>query len=237
MTYDRNEGSGDRDLLVATDLSAGYGGNPVVRNVSLRVAEGEIVALLGANGAGKTTTLLALAGELRPLGGTVDFLGAPVRGGLHMTARRGLGFVPEEKSVIFGLSVTDNLRLGRGDVSIAFDLFPELTPLRRRMAGTLSGGEMQMLTFARALSRKPKIVLADELSLGLAPLVVQRLGRAIKDAARAGIGVLVVEQQARTALSMSDRAYLLRHGTIALEGTSSDLMTRIDEIESRYLSE
>jgi len=232
-----NEPSEGRDLLIASHLSAGYAGNPVIQDVSLRVAAGEVVALLGANGAGKTTTLLALAGELRPLAGTVELLGSPVSGGLHVSARRGLGFVPEEKSVIFGLSVLDNLRLGRGDMSIAFELFPELTPLRRRLAGNLSGGEMQILTFARILSRKPKVVLADELSLGLAPLVVQRLGHAIKEAARSGIGVLVVEQQARTALSLSDRAYLLRHGQVALEGTSAELMSRIDEIESRYLSE
>jgi branched-chain amino acid transport system ATP-binding protein len=160
-----------------------------------------------------------------------------VSGGIHTSARRGLGFVTEERSVIFSLSVVDNLRLGRGDLDKAFTLFPELAPLRRRIAGSLSGGEQQILTFARALSRSPRVLLADEMSLGLAPMVVQRLGRALRDAATLGIGVLLVEQQARTALSLADRAYVLRQGEVVLEGPADDLMGRIDQIEAGYLSE
>jgi branched-chain amino acid transport system ATP-binding protein len=224
-------------VLRAEGLSAGYGGNPVVRGINLHVNAGEIVGLLGANGAGKTTTLLALAGELRALKGEVQMLGRTARGPLHQRASRGLGFVTEEKSVIFGLNVLDNLRLGRGDLDKAFELFPELQPLRRRLAGTLSGGEQQILTFARALSRSPKVLLADELSLGLAPLVVERLSQAIRDAAASGVGILVVEQQARTALLLSHRAYVLRHGDIVIEGSAAELRERIDEIEARYLSE
>jgi branched-chain amino acid transport system ATP-binding protein len=224
-------------LLVANGLSAGYGGHPVIRALDLHVSAGEVVGLLGANGAGKTTTLLALAGELRPIEGTVELLGVPVSGGIHTSARRGLGFVTEERSVIFSLSVVDNLRLGRGDLDKAFTLFPELAPLKRRIAGSLSGGEQQILTFARALSRSPRVLLADEMSLGLAPMVVQRLGRALRDAATLGIGVLLVEQQARTALSLADRAYVLRQGEVVLEGPADDLMGRIDQIEAGYLSE
>ena len=224
-------------VLAAIGLTAGYHQVPVVTDLNLHVHAGEVVGLLGANGAGKTTTLLALAGELRPLAGEVRFLGQPALDPLHVRATRGLGFVTEEKSVIFGLSVLDNIRLGRGDVDRAFELFPELVPLRKRMAGTLSGGEQQILTFARALSRSPKALLADELSLGLAPLIVERLGQAIRDAAKQGVGILLVEQQARTALALSDRAYVLRRGEIVLQGASSDLVDRLDEVESGYLSE
>jgi len=224
-------------LLEARDLTIGYGSNPVVRDLHLTVLPGEVVGLLGANGAGKSTTLRGLAGELRPISGEVLMFGELATGQLHYRAKHGLGFVTEEKSVIFGLSVFDNLRLGRGDIDHAFELFPELSPLRKRIAGTLSGGEQQILTFARALSRSPKVLLADELSLGLAPRVVERLGHAIRDAAADGIGVLLVEQQAHTALSLSDRAYVLRQGEVVLHGPSSDLIDRIDEIEVGYLSE
>ena len=224
------------DVLHTVDLTVGYGLNPVVHDVNIRVAAGEVVGLLGANGAGKTTTLLAIAGELRPLSGEVRLFGERVTNKLHQRSAQGVGFVTEEKSVIFGLSVIDNLRLGRGDVDRAMELFPELKPLRKRMAGNLSGGEQQILTFARALSRSPKLLLADELSLGLAPLVVERLGRAIRAAASEGIGVLLVEQQAHTALALCDRAYMLRRGTVVLEGTTAELAKRIDEIEVGYLS-
>ena len=224
------------DALRTAGLTVGYGTSPVVRNVSVRVAAGEVVGLLGANGAGKTTTLLAIAGELKPLSGEVHLFGRLAHGKLHERSAQGLAFVTEEKSVIFGLSVMDNLRLGRGDIARAMELFPELIPLRKRMAGNLSGGEQQILTFARALSRSPKVLLADELSLGLAPLVVERLGRAIRAAAAQGIGVLLVEQQARTALDLCDRAYLLRQGAVVLEGTTAELAHRIDEIEIGYLS-
>lgn len=227
----------DDIVLEARGLTIGYGSNPVVRDLNLTVGFGEVVGLLGANGAGKSTTLRGLAGELRPMSGEVLMFGEVATGHLHDRAKRGLGFVTEEKSVIFGLSVLDNLRLGRGDIDQAIELFPELAPLRKRTAGTLSGGEQQILTFARALSRSPKVLLADELSLGLAPRVVERLGEAICDAAAGGIGVLLVEQQAHTALALSDRAYVLRQGAVVLEGPSSELIGRIEEIEVGYLSE
>ena len=182
-------------LLATQDLSVGYGHTPVVTGLNIEVRPGEVVALLGRNGAGKTTTLLGLAGELRPISGTVLWGGEPMRGPLHRRSRRGLGFVTEEKSVIFALSVLDNLRLGRGHVERAFELFPELVPLRRRVAGTLSGGEQQILTFARALSRDPKVLLADELSLGLAPVIVARLTAALRHVAATGVGVLLVEHR------------------------------------------
>lgn len=223
-------------LLATQDLSVGYGSTPVVSGLNIEVRSGEVVALLGRNGAGKTTTLLGLAGEVRPISGQVLWGGEPMRGPLHQRSRRGLGFVTEEKSVIFALTVLDNLRLGRGDVDRAFELFPELVPLRRRVAGTLSGGEQQILTFARALSRDPKVLLADELSLGLAPVIVARLTAALRDAAATGIGVLLVEQRVHTALACSDRAYVLGEGRVVLAGASKDLLGRLDEIESNYLA-
>jgi branched-chain amino acid transport system ATP-binding protein len=223
--------------LEAAGLCVGYGGNPVVRDLDLAVHAGEVVALLGANGAGKTTTLLGLAGELRPIAGTVRMYGTAVTTPLHRRARAGLAYISEEKSIISDLSVTDNLRLGGGNLGFAFETFPELDRLRRRRAGTLSGGEQQILTYARALSRSPKILIADELSLGLAPVIVQRLIEAIRAAARDGLAVLVVEQQVHTALAASDRAYVLRQGELILEGESRSLAGRIDEIEVGYLSE
>lgn len=223
-------------LLAARDLDVGYGQMPVVRGLNLEVRAGEVVALLGPNGAGKSTSLLGLAGVLKPLAGTVSFLGQETSAPLHVRCRRGMGFVPEGRSAIFSLSAHDNLRLGRGDIDAAEGLFPELKSLSRRKAGLLSGGEQQILTLARALSRKPKLLLADELSLGLAPLIVKRLLDSLQEAASTGVGVLLVEQQVRHALGVSDRAYVLRRGRVVLEGRSSDLLDRVEEIEDSYLS-
>lgn len=209
--------------LRATGLVAGYRDLAVVHGVDLEVGAGEIVALLGPNGAGKSTTLLTLAGDLPPLGGQVEWLGAPARGGLHVRAAQGLGFVPEERSVFMSMSVRDNLLLGSGGIEPAVALFPELKKLLNRRAGLLSGGEQQMLTLARTLAREPRVVLADELSLGLAPLVVDRLLAAIESAARTrGVGVLLVEQQARRALKVADRWYLMRRGKIVASGAAAD---------------
>jgi branched-chain amino acid transport system ATP-binding protein len=232
-----NDALEELPLLEADELTVGYGSTPVVQDLCLKVMPGEVVALLGSNGAGKTTTLLGLAGELAPTAGEVRWCGEPLSGPLHARSRRGLGFVTEEKSVIFSLSVYDNIRLGRGDIDMALELFPELIPLRRRKAGTLSGGEQQILTFARAISRRPKVLIADELSLGLAPLVVRRLIKAIRDVAATGVGVLLVEQQVQTALTCSGRAYVLKRGRVALTGRSSDLLKQIDDIERNYISE
>lgn len=223
-------------VLRADGLNVGYNRIPVVVDLELEVRAGELVALLGSNGAGKTTTLMALAGVLQPSVGTVELLGAPTKAPLHVRTKRGLGLVTEERSVIFGLSVMDNLRLARGDISLALDLFPELKPLLRRRAGLLSGGEQQILALARTMSKSPKVLLADELSLGLAPLVVQRLLAALRDVASTGVGVLLVEQQVAHALGTSDRAYVMRRGKIVLSGPSKDLLARIDQIEATYFS-
>ncbi len=221
--------------LEARGLSAGYGELQVVRDLDLVVHPGEIVALLGPNGAGKSTTLLTLAGELTPLAGDVEWFGAPFTGPLHRRATEGLAFVPEERSVIMSMSVRDNLLLGNGGIDPAVAVFPELGKLLDRRAGLLSGGEQQMLTLGRALARAPKVLLADELSLGLGPMVVDRLFAAIREAASTlGVGVLLVEQQARRALDASDRWYLMRRGEIVASGASDG---GIDEIQRLFLSD
>jgi branched-chain amino acid transport system ATP-binding protein len=222
-------------LIEARKLSAGYGSLAAVRELDLEVRAGEVVALLGANGAGKTTTMLTLAGELAPLGGEVRWLGQPASSPLFERAREGLGLVTEEKSVFMALTARENLRLGRGDPDRAVELFPELADHLDRRAGLLSGGQQQMLTLARVLAAQPKVLLADELSLGLAPIIVQRLLRAVKQAAQEGVGVLLVEQHVRQALTVADRVYVLQRGRVVFQGTSAVATAQIDQIEKAYL--
>jgi branched-chain amino acid transport system ATP-binding protein len=223
-------------VLEARQLAAGYHGHPAVRDLDLSVAPGQVVALLGPNGAGKTTTLLALAGELPALSGEVTFRGRRTRLPAYRRAREGLSFVTEERSVFMGLSVADNLRAGRADVRYALSVFPELEPLLQRRAGLLSGGEQQMLTLARALARRPVALLIDELSVGLAPMIVRRLLDVIRTAATSeGVGVLVVEQHTRQVMQLADYALVLRRGRVALRGHPDELTRRMTEIEAAYL--
>lgn len=232
---DVNNAAASRDvLLAARALSAGYHGHAIIRDLDLEVHAGEIVALLGPNGAGKTTTMLTLAGELRPLSGTVDFLGEPTTAPLHRRARGGLGFVTEERSVFADLSAMENLRVGDADIAEALELFPELEPLLKRRGGLLSGGEQQMLTLARALARRPRVLLADELSLGLAPLIVERLLAAVRKAAdEHGVGVVLVEQHVKQALKVADHVMVMRSGEVVLRGTVDEVAGRL---EDAYLS-
>ena len=223
-------------LISAQGLSAGYDGHAVVRNLSLEVRPGEILAILGPNGAGKTTTLLTLSGELPPVSGALKVDGRVTREPLHRRAARGLAFVTEERSVFMGLSVADNLRLGRCAVDRAVQLFPELAPLMKRTAGLLSGGEQQMLTLARALSRPPRILLADELSLGLAPLVVARLLKAVREAADAGVGVVLVEQHVSQVMKIADVVCVLRQGEVVLSGTRDEAAGRLADIQASYFA-
>ena len=194
-----------------------------------------MLLVLGANGAGKSTTLLALAGELKPLAGEVQWRGEKIDQPLHRRAARGTALVPEERSAVRSLSVADNLRLGGVRVDDAIALFPELEPLLGRSAGLISGGEQQMLTLA-ALGRNPQVVLADEVSLGLAPLVVDRLLTALRDAADRGMAVVVVEQRARRALDIADHVVVLRRGRVELSGSAAELRDSFDRIERAYLT-
>ena len=227
-----------RPLLQTRNLKAGYLGREVVRAVDLRVHAGEVVCLLGPNGAGKTTTLLTIAGELTPVDGLVMFDNVPTWTPMHQRVRNGgIGLVTEERLVFTRMSARDNLRVGGGSVEAALELFPELEPRLSVRGGMLTGGEQQMLALARALSRKPSLLLADELSLGLAPMIVDRLLGAVRAAAdEHGTGALIVEQHARKALEYADRMYLMARGQILLELPADEAIERLDEIEDAYLS-
>jgi branched-chain amino acid transport system ATP-binding protein len=223
-------------LIEAKELSAGYNGIAIVRNLNLSVSPGEVVALLGANGAGKSTTLLTLAGELAPISGEIRMDGTPAKKPLYWRARQGLRLITEERSVIMSLTVAENLRLMHKDPGRCLELFPELGPLMKRRASLLSGGEQQILTLARAIAGDGRLLLADELSLGLAPLVSERLLVAVREAADRGLGVILVEQRVVRALKVADRGCVLSRGRVALQGTSAELLARMDEIEASYLS-
>jgi branched-chain amino acid transport system ATP-binding protein len=224
-------------VLETHQLCSGYHGHAFVIDLDISVEPGEVISLLGPNGAGKTTTLLAIAGELPALSGTVEMFGRKRTDALYKRAADGLAFVTEERSVFMQLTTAENFRVGGADAVECLQMFPELEPLMNRTAGLLSGGEQQMVTIARALSRKPKLLLIDELSLGLAPLVVHRLLDVVRDAASAhGIGVILVEQKVELALAVSNRAYVLRDGKVILQGSSDHIGAQVKELEESYLS-
>lgn len=213
--------------LSVENLSVNRGGLPVVRNASLKVDEGTITVLLGANGAGKTTLMEGIAGAVPSTAGVIHLSGTSVeRLRPAQRARQGLSLIEQGRAVFLDLTVEENLEVARqNDVSTdeVFEVFPELLQRRNVRSGLLSGGEQQMLLIGRALLTRPKVLLIDEMSLGLAPLIVQRLMRLVRDLADKGLSILLVEQFASLALAVGHRAYVLRHGSMAYDGQCREL--------------
>ena len=232
-------------MLKLADLDVYYGAIHALRNVSVTVEEGEIVTLIGANGAGKSTLLRTASGMVRPKSGAVTFLGQDVtRVSMSSIVGRGLIHCPEGRRIFANMSVKENLELGAylrndkaqiaKDMERALDLFPRVRERLGQVAGTLSGGEQQMLAIARALLSKPKLLMLDEPSLGLAPVIVQDIFRIIKEINREGVSVLLVEQNANQALAVADRGYVIETGKIVLEGPAKELLVN-PEVRRAYL--
>ncbi len=234
-------------LLELQAVDVHYGAIHALRGVSFRVGQGEIVSLIGANGAGKTTTLRAVSGMLRPSAGQIRYEGTQI-GGLkpHRLVARGLCHAPEGRGIFPNLTVTENLKLGAflrrdadgiaQDIARGFQLFPRLKERALQMAGTLSGGEQQMLAIARALMARPRLLLLDEPSLGLAPTVVETIFSIVQEINKAGVTILLVEQNAHLALEIAHHGYVLETGTVVQAGTGTELL-RSPEVRKAYLGE
>ncbi len=232
-------------VLDVSDLRAGYGDVEILRSINLHVGDGEIVAIFGSNGSGKSTFLKVVAGLLRPWGGSIRFMDEHIEElSPEERVRRGIALAAEGRKLFLGMSVEENLLLGgwirrdrvKENLERVYEYFPQLREKRRALAGDLSGGQQQMLSIGRALMSEPKLLMIDELSLGLAPAVVDRLAQIILSIReREGISILVVEQEVSLALEISDRAYVFDLGTIVDEGSSEELLRR-DSIRKTYLS-
>jgi len=234
-------------LLQLQQLQVSYGGIRAVKGIDLEVAAGELVCLIGANGAGKTTTLKAITGLVRPAGGRLVYDGEEISGRrVHEIARKGLAMVPEGRGVFAQLTIQENLSMGayarndrvaiQSDVERVFALFPRLKERRSQTAGTLSGGEQQMLAMARALMSRPKLLLLDEPSMGLAPLMVERIFEVVRTIATEGVTLLLVEQNARLALEVSHRGYVLDGGLVTISGEARALLGD-PRVREAYLGE
>jgi|LDZS01.1.fsa_nt_gi branched-chain amino acid transport system ATP-binding protein len=231
--------------LEVRDLHAGYEGVPVLHGISFEVKEGEIVAIVGANGAGKTTTLRTVSGLLRPKSGFVKFYGEDVTGfPAHVMVRKGLTYVPEGRRIFGKLSVKENLELGafkeedrevvEQRLEWVYSLFPILKERLNQKAETMSGGEQQMLAIARGLMSAPKVILLDELSLGLQPSLVEKVLQIVTEIRRYGVTVLLVEQRVLEALEIADKGYVIQSGRVVMSGSSKDLLES-EEIKRAYL--
>jgi branched-chain amino acid transport system ATP-binding protein len=235
-------------LLELKHLKLSYGGIAAVKGIDFYINAGELVTLIGANGAGKTTTLKVIAGLLKPSSGSIQFLGHAIGGQPAYTlAERGIGLVPEGRGVFARMTILENLQMGAyirqgsdtsknidHDLEVVLEIFPRLRERLSQLAGTLSGGEQQMVAIARAMMAKPKLLLLDEPSMGLAPLMVETIFGVIQHLNQQGMTILLVEQNARLALSMADRAYVMESGVITLSG-SADQLLNDDRVREAYL--
>ena len=234
-------------LLQVTDLRVAYGGIQAVKGVSFQVNEGELVSLIGSNGAGKTTTMKAITGSLIPSAGRIEYLGRDIRGqGSWDLVQQGLVMVPEGRGVFTRMSILENLQMGaylrndaagiQSDIERVFTLFPRLKERRAQLAGTLSGGEQQMLAMGRALLSRPRLLLLDEPSMGLSPLMVDKIFEVIAEVAGLGVTLLLVEQNASRALKMAQRAYVMESGEISMQGEAKALL-HDPKVRAAYLGE
>jgi branched-chain amino acid transport system ATP-binding protein len=235
-------------LLEVNNLKLSYGGIAAVKGIDFYINSGELVTLIGANGAGKTTTLKVIAGLLKPSSGSIHFLGSAIGGQpAHELAELGVGLVPEGRGVFARMTILENLQMGAyirqgshsaksidHDLEVVLETFPRLRERLSQLAGTLSGGEQQMVAIARAMMARPKLLLLDEPSMGLAPLMVETIFGVIQNLNQHGMTILLVEQNARLALSMADRAYVLESGVITLSGTANELLND-DRVREAYL--
>ncbi|NDZ82785.1 MULTISPECIES: ABC transporter ATP-binding protein [unclassified Streptomyces] len=234
-------------LLEVQDLRVAYGKIEAVKGISFSVGAGQVVTLIGTNGAGKTTTLRTLSGLIKPAGGTVTFDGKPLAGiPAHKVVALGLAHSPEGRHIFPRLSIFENLQLGaflrddkdgiEKDIQRAYDLFPILGERRKQAAGTLSGGEQQMLAMGRALMSQPKLLMLDEPSMGLSPIMMQKIMETIVELKSQGMTILLVEQNAQAALSLADHGYVMEIGRISLSGTGHDLL-HDESVRKAYLGE
>lgn len=232
-------------MLKIKDIDVFYGNIQALHGVSLEVNEGEIVTLIGANGAGKSTLLKTISGLLKPKKGSIEYLSSKIDGkAAQSIVKAGISHVPEGRRVFANMTVEENLELGaylrkdnegiKKDLDHVYELFPRLLERRKQLSGTLSGGEQQMLAMGRALMSKPKLIILDEPSMGLAPLMVKNIFNIIEMVNKEGVTVLLVEQNANMALSVADRAYVIETGKIVLAGTAKELKES-DEVKAAYL--
>jgi branched-chain amino acid transport system ATP-binding protein len=232
-------------MLNVSGIDVYYGNIQALKGVSLEINEGEIVTLIGANGAGKSTLLKTLSGLLKPKSGSIDYLGNSISGKAPQSiVKVGISHVPEGRRVFANMSVEENLELGaylrkdsagiRKDIQSVYELFPRLQERRKQLSGTLSGGEQQMLAMGRAIMAKPKLLLLDEPSMGLAPLMVKTIFQIIEKINQDGTTILLVEQNANMALSVADRAYVIETGRVVISGTAAELQAS-EEIKKAYL--
>ncbi len=231
-------------ILKITDLRAAYGGIRALDGVSMEVEKGRVVAVLGANGAGKSTLLKCLSGEHKIIGGSVVFDGEPLPAKSHNIVQKGMVIVPEGRQIFYRLTVYDNLMIGccqrkdqdgiRQDLEMVYNMFPRLKERTTQFGGTLSGGEQQMLAIARGLMARPKLLMLDEPSLGLAPIIVTQIMETLRRIANDGTTILLIEQNAKKALQIADRAYVMNVGHVVMEGTGKELLEN-EQLMEAYL--